>query len=381
MPFQSQRAKLTLQPQSKDQLSAISRSRTEVAQRVERARILLAYEAGQSVSAIARQLSTNRPKIERCINKALELGALAALADLPGRGKPATITDADRAWVVSLACQKPKDLGYSYELWTTRLLAAHVRGHCLEHGHPALARIARGTISKILSANKIRPHKISYYLERRDAEFDARMAQVLFVYKEVALLRKKVEQGADPGLVAVLSYDEKPGIQAIQNTAPDLPPEPGKHSCIGRDHEYVRHGTLSLLAGIDLLSGHIHGLVAERHRSREFIDFLKLVDDHYAAGMLIRIVLDNHSAHISKETQRWLASVPNRFEFVFTPKHGSWLNMIESFFGKMAKTMLRGIRVESKEELKRRILLYLREINESPVVFRWKYRLDEITVI
>jgi transposase len=380
MPFQSQRAKLTLPPQTKDQLTVISRSRTELAQRVERARILLAYETGQSVSAIAKQHATNRPKVERCIDKALELGALAALADLPGRGKPATITDADRAWVVSLACQKPKDLGYSYELWTTKLLAAHVRGHCLEHGHPALARTARGTISKILSANKIRPHKISYYLERRDAEFEAKRVQVLFVYKEVALLREQAERGGDPGLIAVLSDDEKPGIQAIQNTAPDLPPQPGKHSCLGRDYEYIRHGTLSLLAGIDLLSGHVHGLVTERHRSREFIDFLKLVDAHYPAGTLIRIVLDNHSAHISKETQRWLAGVPNRFEFVFTPKHGSWLNMIESFFGKMAKTMLRGIRVESKEELKRRIMLYLSEINESPVVFRWKYRLAEIAV-
>ena len=380
MPFQSRKAKLTLTPQTKDQLSTISRSRTELAQRVERARMLLAYEAGQSVSAIAKQFSTNRPKVERCIDKALELGALAALADLPGRGKPATITDADRTWVVNLACQKPKDLGYSYEMWTTKLLAAHVREHCREQGHPALARIARGTISKILRAIKIRPHKIDYYLERRDADFEVKMAQVLFVYKEVALLREQAEKGGEPLLIAVLSYDEKPGIQAIENTAPDLPPVPGKHACIGRDHEYIRHGTLSLLAGIDLLSGHVHGLVAERHRSREFIEFLELVDAHYAPGTLIRIVLDNHSAHISKETQRWLAGVPNRFEFIFTPKHGSWLNMIESFFGKMAKTMLRGIRVESKEELKRRIMLYLSEINESPVVFRWKYRLDEIAV-
>jgi transposase len=380
MPFQSQRAKLTLLPETKEQLNVISRSRTESAQRVERAKILLAYEAGQTISAIAKQLSTNRPKVERCIAKALELGALAALADLPGRGKPAVITDEDRAWVVSLACQKPKDLGYSYELWTTKLLAEHVRAHCLEQGHPALACLARGTISKILSANKIRPHKISYYLERRDAEFESKMAQVLFVYKEVELLREKKEQGADPGLIAVLSYDEKPGIQAIENTAPDLPPVPEKHSCVGRDYEYVRHGTLSLLAGIDLLSGHVHGLVSERHRSREFIDFLKLVDGHYPAGTLIRIVLDNHSAHISKETQGWLAGVPNRFEFVFTPKHGSWLNMIESFFGKMAKTMLRGIRVASKAELKSRIMQYLSEINESPVVFRWKYRLEEISV-
>ena len=163
--------------------------------------------------------------------------------------------------------------------------------------------------------------------------------------------------------------DEKPGIQAIENTAPDLPPVPGKHSAVGRDHEYIRHGTLSLLAGIDLLSGEVLGLVRERHRSVEFIEFLKLADTHYPPGPRIRIVLDNHSAHISKETRAFLATLPNRFEFTFTPKHGSWLNLVESFFGKMAKTLLRGIRVASADELRSRIELYLAEVNETPVVF------------
>lgn len=379
MPFQSRRAKLALLPEVRDQLIVISRARTESAQRVERATILLAYEDGKSVSAIAEQLATNRPKIERCINKALEFGPLAALTDLPGRGKHAVITDEDRAWVVSLACRKPAELGYSYELWTTKLLAEHVRLHCIEHGHNALAMIARGTVSKILSANKIRPHKIKYYLERRDPEFDAKMAQVLVVYKEIELLRND-EKAAAPPLVAILSYDEKPGIQAIENTAPDLPPQPGTHDCVGRDHEYIRHGTVSLLAGLDLLTGHVHGLVMERHRSIEFIAFLKLVNDHYPPASLIRIILDNHSAHVSKETKSWLATVPNRFEFVFTPKHGSWLNIIETFFAKMTKTMLRGIRVTSADELKRRIRLYLDEINQSPTIFKWTYRLDELNV-
>ncbi len=380
MPFYSQKAPLTLPQEIKAQLSDISRSRTEPVRRIERARILLAYESGQSVSAIARTLSTNRPKVERCINKALEFGVLAALDDLPGRGRPASISDEDRAWVTQLACRKPTDLGYSYELWTTRLLAEHVREHCRDTGHPTLAKVARGTISKILRANKVRPHKITYYLEVRDENFDAKMAQVLFVYREVALMREKIEQGADPGMIAVLSYDEKPGIQAIENMAPDLPPQPVAHPCLARDHQYVRHGTLSLLAGIDLLSGHFHGLVCERHRSREFIEFLKLVNAYYPEGTLIRIVLDNHSAHVSKETQRWLAGVPGRFEFVFTPKHGSWLNIIESFFAKMAKTMLRGIRVKSKDELRHRILQYLDEVNQSPVIFRWKYKMEEMSV-
>jgi transposase len=312
------------------------------------------------------------------VNKALEFGVAQALADLPGRGRRPAMTPEARAWVVSLACQKPKDLGYAQELWTTRLLALHIRKQSAAEGHPSLAKLGRGTVSKILSANQVRPHRIQYYLERRDPDFDTKMVQVLHVYREVEIWREK---GASaPDLVAVLSYDEKPGIQAIQNTAPDLAPIAGQHAAIGRDHEYIRHGTVSLLAGIDLLSGEVLGLVRERHRSAEFIEFLKLADGHYPAGARIRIVLDNHSAHISRQTRDFLSTLPNRFEFTFTPKHGSWLNLIESFFAKMTKTLLRGIRVASADELKARIDLYLREVNETPVVFRWKYKLETLSV-
>ena len=379
MPFVSRRARLRLSNSEAEMLTALSQSRSEPAGRVQRASILLRYHAGDTVSHIARALGTNRPRVERCVGKALDLGVVQALADLPGRGRRPAMTAEARAWVVSLACQKPKDLGYAQELWTTRLLAKYVRKHCQAAGHPSLAKLGRGTVSKILSANQVRPHKIQYYLERRDPGFDAKMVQVLHVYKQVELWREKGVP--PPDLVAVLSYDEKPGIQALGNTAPDLPPVPGKHSAVGRDHEYIRHGTLSLLAGIDLLSGEVLGLVRQRHRSAEFIEFLKLADGHYSAGARIRLVLDNHSAHISKETRAFLGTLPNRFEFTFTPTHGSWLNLIESFFGKMAKTLLRGIRVASPEELKARIELYLREVNETPIVFRWKYKLETLSVV
>lgn len=380
MPFQSQRPKLNLASDVKEFLSTIQHSRTEAAQRVERAKMMMKYAAGKSISAIARELKTNRPRVERCIDKALELGAVPALTDLGGRGQKPRIGGDERTWIVNLACQKPKDLGYSYELWTTALLAQHARKNAETAGYPALHKVARGTISKILTSHKIRPHKINYYLERRDPKFDEKMAQVLFVYKQVEILRKEAADGDNDMKVAILSYDEKPGIQAIENTAPDLLPKPGEHECVSRDYEYVRHGTLSLMAGIDLLSGHVHGVVVDRNRSREFIGFLESIDQHYPATTLIRIVLDNHSAHISKETRAWLAKKPNRFEFIFTPKHGSWLNMIETFFGKMAKSFLRGIRVQSKEDLKKRIMLYLDEVNESPVVFRWKYKMDDVKI-
>lgn len=379
MPFKSRRAKLLLDTDTRSKLEALCVSRKRPLVHVERAKMILAYEDGETVSSIAKRLRTNRPKVERCIDKALQLGALAALDDLPRSGKPPEITAEANTWVVSLACQKPKELGYSYELWTTKLLAQHARKHCRSVGHSCLAKLSRGTVSKILSKNEVRPHKIRYYLEKRDPNFDEKMAQVLHVYKEVALIHKKAEDVSSK--LAILSYDEKPGIQAIENKAPDLPPVPGEYPCVARDYEYIRHGTVSLMGGIDLLTGKAYGIVVERHRSREFVTFLEMLSNEYKDGVKIRIILDNHSIHTSKETRAYLATVPNRFEFIFTPTHGSWLNLIESFFSKMARTMLRGIRVSSKEELKERIEKYLSEVNEEPVIFRWKWGVDDTSEV
>jgi transposase len=223
----------------------------------------------------------------------------------------------------------------------------------------------------------VQPHKVRYYLERRDEAFEQKMAEVLCVYREVAILRET--EAVQPN-VAIISYDEKPGIQAIGNTAPDRPPQPRSHAGWARDHEYKRHGTLSLLAGIDLLTGQVHACVENRHRSREFVGFLKKLDAAYPTDTAIKLILDNHSAHISKETKTWLAAQPvGRFTFVFTPKHGSWLNLVEGFFSKMARSVLRRIRVASKEELKARILAYLDDLNREPVIHTWTYKIDTVT--
>ena len=178
--------------------------------------------------------------------------------------------------------------------------------------------------------------------------------------------------------MAIISYDEKPGIQAIENTAPDLPPKPGEHEGFARDHEYKRHGTLSLLAGIDLLTGKVRARVEERHRSQEFVNFLKLLDAAYPAETAIKLIQDNHSAHVSKETRAWLEAQPEgRFSLVFTPKHGSWLNLVEGFFSKLARSVLRHIRVASKQELKDRVLAAIDAVNRDPVVHTWTYKLNE----
>ena len=363
-------------------LMAISRSRTEPASRVERAQMLLAYREKPSFFAVGQRLGVHHQTVQRCIERALAYGPLMALDDRPRPGKEPTITPEAKAWLVSLACDKAKDHGYPHELWTTRLLARHAREHGAAAGHECLANLVQGTVCKILGQEEIKPHKVRYYLERRDAEFEQKMAEVLCVYREVQILKKaaaKAKKAKKPGKpVTIVSYDEKPGIQAIATTAPDLPPVPGTYATFARDYEYKRHGTLSLLAGIDLLTGKVHALVKERHRSREFIEFLKLLDAAYPASTAIKLLLDNHSAHISRETQAWLAAQPaGRFEFTFTPKHGSWLNLIEGFFSKFARSVLRHIRVASKQELKERIMAGIEDVNRYPVIHTWSYKLAE----
>jgi transposase len=364
---------LTLTREEQQRLKTASASRIAPVREVDRARILLRYHAGDSPSDIQRDLRISRVTIYRCLRKALAMGADASLKDAFHRPKEPVITAAAKAWVVHLACTKPKDLGYAAELWTRQALAAHIRQHAGAAGYPSLARAAKATVQRILDEHQLQPHKVKYYLERRDPEFEMKMNEVLLVYQEVMVQNQvaAVTAGVAPSVITV-SIDEKPGVQAIENTAPDLPPVPGQHPTVGRDHEYKRHGTLSILASLDLHDGHVVARVEERHRSREFVALLKELDAYYPAGATIRIILDNHSAHISQETRAYLATRPNRFRYVHTPKHGSWLNLVETLFGKMAHTFLKQIRVKSKKELKDRILLGIAEINAAPVVHRWK---------
>ena len=373
-----QALELAMSREDIESLSRVARSRGEPARRVERAQMLLAYRENPSFFAVGQKVGVHHQTVERCVERAVAYGPLAALDDRPRPGKEPTITPEAKAWLVSLACDKAKDHGYPHELWTTRLLAQHARQNAPAAGHECLANLVQGTVCKILSQQEVKPHKVRYYLEERDPEFDQKMAEVLCVYREVQLLKKAAKAKKPRKPVAVVSYDEKPGIQAIATTAPDLPPEPGVHPTFARDHEYKRHGTLSLLAGIDLLTGKVHALVRDRHRSREFIEFLKLLDAAYPASTAIKLILDNHSAHISRETRAWLVTrPPHRFEFTFTPTHGSWLNLIEGFFSKFARSVLRHIRVASKHELKERIMAGIDDVNRHPVIHTWSYRLAE----
>lgn len=372
---------ITLSSEDRAYLETQTKARTIQAQTVARARILLLKADGVSIDTIADKVDMNRKSVMLCINKYIEGGIENALFDAPGRGRNAEITDDEKAWIINIACQKPVDFGYSAEVWSRALLTKHINKFAEAAGHTRLSTISQSKVRTILEGADIKPNKITYYCENRDPDFDQKMHNVLLVYKQISL--QFDENGEllpfkdDEQLVHVISYDEKPGIQAIATTSDDLYPDE-KHRTFSRDYEYKRLGTVSLLAGIDLQTGEAIPLVRDTHNSKDYIEFLKLLDAKYPKKDKIRLVLDNLKVHTSDETRKYLATIPGRFEFVFTPKHGSWLNLVEGFFSKLTRQSLRGIRVKSKEELINRIYKYFDEVNEEPVVYHWKYKLEEI---
>lgn len=373
---------IKLSDTDREYLQKISRSRTSQARTVDRSRILLQKEKGRTDKDISEGLGISINTVRLCISKYFEGGVKEALSDAPRSGHPVEITDAAKAWIINIACQRPADLGCAQELWTLKSLHQYIQGHAAQAGFQRLETITKARVGQILKASEIKPFKIKYYCEKRDPLFESKMRDILLVYKQVELQfdeNGEVIVPDDYKLTITVSYDEKPGIQAIANTSDDLRPKKGNGE-VYRDYEYKRLGTVSLLAGIDLLTGEAIPLVSSTHKSSDFIEFLKILDKKYPSQDTIRIILDNHSAHKSKETRRFLETIRDgRFEFVFTPKHGSWLNMIESFFSKMTKQMLKGIRVKSKEELIERIYKYFDEINAEPVIYHWKYKMDEFS--
>lgn len=376
--------KLALTESEIIELEAIIRQRTKQAQIVDRSKMLLYKSQGMTNGEIAERLDVNINTVKLCLNKYKAGGIQRALYDNQRTGRPVEITDDAVAWIIDIACQRPADLGYSQELWTLKNLHQHIQKNAEAAGYPRLMTITRSMVQIILQRSDIKPFKIKYYCEKRDPDFEAKMHEVLVVYKQIEM--QFDEDGniiipQDEPMIHTVSCDEKPEIQAIATTGDDLRPTT-EHGCVYRDYEYKRLGTLSLIAGIDLLTGIAIPVVSETHKSSDFICLLEKLDAMYPKGDIIRIICDNHSAHKSKEAQAYLSTKPEgRFVFVFTLAHGSWLNLIEGFFSKMTKQMLRGIRVASKQELEDRIYLYFDEVNADPVVFHWSYKLDGLSSV
>ena len=342
-------------------MNTISKSRKHSADEIIRSKILLLLNDGYCPNDIADILKCSKT---RAYHKYKEGGMEFALKDRQRAGKKPVRTQEEKLIAINFACQKPKDLGFASEFWTQIDLANYLK--TVFSDHLGLQKISQSSISRIFHENKIKPFKIDYFITKRDPEFEEKMVNVLNVYKEV--------QYGSCGDKITVSVDEKPGIQAIQNIAIDKMPANGNGASkmILRDPEYKRLGTLSLIAGVNLHNKEVYGKTFDRHRSCEFIEFLKELDDKIDKNKTIRLLADNHIIHKSKETMLFISTLrKNRFEMVFIPKHGSWLNAIEGIFSKMARSFLRGIRVNSKDELYERIRKGINELNQEKKPNNW----------
>src|SRR5450432_1647591 len=221
MAGKSRRSKLVLADEDRAALEQITRSRTVAHRESQRAAILLGYHAGESVASISRRIGMTRLSVSKWVAKALAVGPMAALKDNYHRPKEPVIGDDAKAWVVHVACSKPKDLGYAAEVWSRHALATHIREHAVEAGFPALSRTAKATVHRILAEQPLHPEKVKYYLERRDPDFESGMRKVLIVYQDVALQNARRAAGQTVSNIVTVSVDDKPGVQAIGTTAPD----------------------------------------------------------------------------------------------------------------------------------------------------------------
>lgn len=224
---------ITFKPEDREKLEKLANSQTSEYRKVQRAKILLSSADGMSNAEIASSIGVHRNTVAAFVAKYIAAGIDYALNDSARSGRPNSICDDEKAWITNIACTKPKDIGYAAELWTYRRLQKYLRKHCADAGYPGLSKISPNTVRTILENNEIKPNKITYYLERKDPDFESKMHEVLVVYKQVSLCFDEAGNliiPMDEPKTVTISYDKKPGIQALRNIAPDRPPT-AEHGC------------------------------------------------------------------------------------------------------------------------------------------------------
>jgi len=324
------------------ELERLGRSRTAAAAVAQRARMVLAMAEGEPYRALAERCETSTTTLTRWRKRFLERGIGGLTDDVkPGRGDGITAKDEARVLAETMK-PPPKPLTH----WTSRRLAKK-----LGYSHSTIARVWKRA--------GIKPHRVESYTASPDPDFEEKAADIIGLYLD------------PPAHAAVFCVDEKTAIQALDRTLPILPLSPGRAERHG--FEYVRHGTLSLYAALEVHTGHVEGMTAARHTSEAFVSFLDRVLATGPKKREIHIICDNLSAHKTKTVQDWLAAHP-RVEIHYTPTYSSWLNQVELWFAKIQRDLItRGV-FTSKVDLRRKIMSYIRRHNSDCYPFHWTYR-------
>ena len=336
-----------LSAEDRARLVAIAGERNRPLKHVQRARIVLHSGDRRPVLEVARRAGVSRPAVWRWQRRFAEEGVEGLLRDKTRPpGKPRLAPEVV-ARVLTLTVQDPPGEATH---WSGRMMAR-------------AAGVSLRSVQRIWAAHKLQPHRMRTFKLSHDPEFADKLRDIVGLYVD------------PPAHALVLSIDEKSQIQALDRTQPGLPLKPGK--CGTMTHDYKRHGTTTLFAALDTLTGTVIGRCMQRHRHQEFIRFLNAVEAEVPAGRIVHAILDNYATHKHPKVVAWLARHP-RWVFHFTPKSASWTNAVETFFSTLPRRRLRRGVFRSILDLQAAINRYIDEINETPKPFVWTKGADGI---
>ena len=341
-----QAAAIVLTDAERVELEGWARRRTSAAGLALRSRIVLAAADGESNTDMARRLGVSRTTVKRWRNRFVE-HRCDGLLDEPRPGRPRTVGDAQiEALITATLETTPSDATH----WSTRSMAKHLG-------------LTQSTVSRVWRAFGLAPHKQDSWKLSKDPLFVAKVRDVVGLYLN------------PPERALVLCVDEKTQIQALNRTQPVFPMLPGTPA--RASHDYVRHGTSSLYAALDVASGKVIGALHARHRATEFLAFLKKIDAAVPAELDLHVVLDNAATHKTPAVKRWLAAHP-RFILHFTPTSASWLNLVERWFAELTTKKLRRGTHTSVRQLNTDIRAWIDTWNDNPRPYVWTKTADQI---
>jgi transposase len=328
-------------------LEELSRSRVAAFRDVQRARVLLLAADGVANTQIAVTLGVSPTTVKAWRERFAQDGLTAFGVIRPGRGRKPSIP-AEKVEAIVHATLHEKPVGETH--WSCRSMGK-AQG------------VSPATVQRIWAARNIKPHQVKTFKLSNDKRFEEKLVDVVGLYLN------------PPEKAIVLSMDEKSQIQALDRTQPSLPMKKGRAGTM--THDYKRHGTTTLFAALDVLTGTVIGECLPRHRHTEFLRFLRTIDREVRKGLQVHLILDNYSTHKHENVEKWLAKHP-RFHLHFTPTSSSWLNLVERWFGKLTdKAIRRGV-FHSVPELINAIETYLQANNKNPEPFLWTATAEQI---
>lgn len=331
----------------RERLERLVRDRNTPQKVVWRARIVMAaadgLNAGEIAAAVGKSVLTVRRWRRRYIAKGVD--GLLKDATRPSRRPPLAAEKIKQVVEMTLH-ERPPNATH----WSLRTMAAAVG-------------LSYSSIQRIWRAHGLKPHLTRSFKVSRDPNFVAKVEDIVGLYLD------------PPDKALVLSVDEKSQIQALDRTQPGLPIKKGRAGTM--THDYKRNGTTTLFAALNMLDGKVIGTCMKRHRHREFVNFLKLIDKDTPAGLDLHLIVDNYATHKTPAVKRWLKT-HTRFHLHFTPTSASWLNMVERFFGEITRKRIRRGVFKSVAELESAIMLYLENHNAAPKPFVWTKSAGEI---